>query len=631
MTRSSHILLVILAMTLMAFVGAGCVEPLRPEDKPAGKTVLLPLQIHLPAGSRVATKAISDGEVAGLAEESNLLTLQVWAYSHPLKRESEMSAEEKDLFLNESPVAYLNVPNVSVLERLDENTSVEVSMIIPEYILSRSEEALKLDFYVLGNGASVSVGSEQSKLKRSEIREVIFEGIDFGTNSAETNFGGVPADGLPLACFFDNRGSGYDISFLKTDPHPTQERMEEMGRVWPEMELARSVARMRFLFAQAEGMTGNHIDSIKLFNFDSPDDPGVIPTKTFVFPREETTDIALPNGIAYETVTWGSVYSGLIMDGGIGEMDDPTILCSNSELMRNMSAQFYDTYVNTCIDSGWVTPKVMYLRESDRPIKGRIYYNGRRGEGDVLVEASRTVDFNMVGLGFPDRTNFYRNHSWTVYAYMIGQHMEVDVRLDDWVLPWVQQEAVKIDGVTTVNVDQDGKFITDTPYQQADSLKYYNTGNVVYKDNGKPKKKWINVFVSEAGAAGVTGRVVIYAPENGRLKVEPVAVDTTNFYPRLTEEQMADYADTSSTTYVTNWFDIDLTTEVINRSVDQSSGIPGLIGITVKPKSPLPAALNGPKAIKLSFFIEVTENGQTRRIAADSELIDDEYHFIINP
>lgn len=631
MTRSSHILRVLLAMALLAFVGAGCVEPLRPEDKPAGKSLLLPLQIHLPAGSRAATKAISDGEVAGLAEESNLHTLQVWAYSHPLKRENEMSAEERDLFLNESPVAYLNVPNVSVLERLDENTSVEVSMIIPEYILNRSEEALKLDFYVLGNGASVSVGSEQSKLKRSEIREVFFEGIDFGTNSAQTNFGGVPADGLPLACFFDNRGSGYDISFLKTDPHPTQERMEEMGRVWPEMELTRSVARMRFLFAETTGMTGNHIDSIKLFNFDSPDDPGVIPTKTFVFPREEATDIALPDGYSYETVTWGSVYSGLLMDGEIGEMDDPTILCSNSELMRNMSAQFYDTYVNKCIDSGWVTPKVMYLRESNRPIKGRIYYNGQRGEGDVLLEASRTVDFNMVGLGFPERTNFYRNHSWTVYAYMIGQHMEVDVRLDDWVLPWVQQEAVKIDGSATVNVDQDGKFITDTPYQQADSLKYSNTGYVVYKDNGKPKKKWINVFVSEAGAGGVTGRVVIYAPENGRLIVEPVAVDTTNFYPRLTEEQMADYANPSSPTYVTNWFDIDLTTDVINRSVDQPSGIPGLIGITVKPKNPLPAALNGPKAIKLSFSIEVTENGQTRRIAADSELIDDEYHFIINP
>ena len=407
--------------------------------------------------------------------------------------------------------------------------------------------------------------------------------------------------------------------------------MEEMGRVWPEMELTRSVARMRFLFAETTGMTGNHIDSIKLFNFDSPDDPGVIPTKTFVFPREEATDIALPDGYSYETVTWGSVYSGLLMDGEIGEMDDPTILCSNSELMRNMSAQFYDTYVNKCIDSGWVTPKVMYLRESNRPIKGRIYYNGQRGEGDVLLEASRTVDFNMVGLGFPERTNFYRNHSWTVYAYMIGQHMEVDVRLDDWVLPWVQQEAVKIDGSATVNVDQDGKFITDTPYQQADSLKYSNTGYVVYKDNGKPKKKWINLFVSEAGAGGVTGRVVIYAPENGRLIVEPVAVDTTNFYPRLTEEQMADYANPSSPTYVTNWFDIDLTTDVINRSVDQPSGIPGLIGITVKPKNPLPAALNGPKAIKLSFSIEVTENGQTRRIAADSELIDDEYHFIINP
>ena len=151
MTRSSHILRVLLAMALMAFVGAGCVEPLRPEDKPAGKSLLLPLQIHLPAGGRLATKAIPNGEVVGSAEESALYSLQVWAYSHPLKRESEMSAEESALFLNESPVAYLNVPNVSVLERLDENTSVEVSMIIPEYILNRSEEALKLDFYVLGD------------------------------------------------------------------------------------------------------------------------------------------------------------------------------------------------------------------------------------------------------------------------------------------------------------------------------------------------------------------------------------------------------------------------------------------------------------------------------------------------
>lgn len=72
-----------------------------------------------------------------------------------------------------------------------------------------------------------------------------------------------------------------------------------------------------------------------------------------------------------------------------------------------------------------------------------------------------------------------------------------------------------------------------------------------------------------------------------------------------------------------------MTTNVIDRRVDEGSGIPGLIGITVKRKNPAPGTQSGRKAIKLSFEIEVMENGQPRRISADSELIDDEYHFII--
>lgn len=632
MTRSSHILTLMLAMLLMAFAGAGCVEPLHPDDRRDDRQgVRLPIQIRLPAGVMPATKAM-DGPVRGLEKESALYSLQVWAFSHPYKPESELTEEEKEGYLNESAIAYINVSDVNVLNNTGEGATVVVSLFIPDYVLSRPDEKMKLDFYVLGNGESIG-WNNAGVLKREAMRDAVFKrdpllGVDyFGVNEALGAFDKIPTSGLPMSCFYDNRGTGFDISFLKTDPDPTDTRMEELGRVWPSMELTRSVSRMRFLFAQATGMTGNAIDSIKIFDFDNAADAGLIPEENYVFPRESAIDIALPDGVAYQSLEWGSIYSGLV--GIIGQMDDPMVLCSNSDVMQGMSAQFFDTYVQNLLNQPGNKPtlKTLYLRESDRPIKGRIYYNGRRENGEI-VTPSKSVDFSMVGLGFPDRTNFYRDHSWTVYAYMIGQHMQVDVRLDDWVVPWTREE-VKINGEETVNVDQDGKFIPDPDaVMVADTLRDPISGAPLMKGNGKPQKKWFNVEVP-AGDAGVTGRVVIYAPEGGKLIVTPVAVDTTEFYPRLTPEGRAAYQDPTDSTYVTNWFDISLTTDEISRTyVDPETRIPGLIGITIKRKNLVPGQ-GGIKAIKLSFAVKVKEGD--RLISADSEIIDDEYHFFYEP
>lgn len=613
MTRRSHILLGMLAMALMAFAGAGCVEPLRPEEKQNGREgIQIPIRIFLPSPNRYATKAVSGGQVTALDDESALHSLQVWAFTHPTKPESAMSASERELFLNETSITDLYVPDLSVLGHQDVIESIELNMVIPRYILRREDEALKLDFYVLGNGASIG-WDNTAMFTRGQLREVVINTDYFGTKYSQDadnfvdNYNLFPANGLPMACFFDNRGNGYDISFLKNNLTPTPEQMEEMGRVWPEMELSRSVARMRFLFAQATGMK-THIDSIRIFNFENANDPGLIPSDAHVFPREDASNaISLPDGVNYETLSWGIGTDPLVTY--VGQMDDPTILCSNSELMRGASAQFFEDRVQEYIGTQpqQLTPLVVYLRESDRPIKGIIYYNGNRASGIP----SQTVEFTMEGLGFPDQTNFYRNHSWTVYSYAIGQHMEVDVRLDDWVVPWSRSEAI-INGENTVNVDQDGKFITDAP-MQADSLRWDN-GDVKYRPNSsKPEKKWFNVPVP-AGDDGVMGRIVIYAPYNGQLIVTPVPVDPAEFWPRLGPEGNADAAD---------WFDISLTPDRIG--VDPGSSIPGLIRITIKRKNGTPP---GRKAIRLSFSVKVSE---TQTIAADSELIDDEYHFIIDP
>lgn len=612
MRERSHILCFLLAMACLAFAGAGCVEPLYPDDGERRDGVRLPIQIFLP-GSGYATKA-AGGPVAGYPSESAVKSLQIWAFRHPYKKESEMTEEERSAFLNEGSISYLTIPQFNVTNWTDEHDvlqSVQVSMFIPSHVFrsTSNPDSLKLDFYVLGNGGSVGFESAGSRT-RNELRSKVFEGNYFGTQYPDTT---VPPTGLPITTFFDNRGSGFDISFLRTEPNPTEEQMEEMGRVWPTMELSRSVSRIRFLFSKASGLSNTAIDSIRLFNFDDAVDPGLIPTSSFLFPREnDTEEISLPSGVQYETAVLKNDLGGSVISR-IGEMDDPTILCSNSSLMRNMSAAFFEDYVKKAANEGKVTSKIIYFRESDRPIKGIIYYGGYRNPNTGEVTPSHTAEFTMVGLGFPDRTNFYRNHSWTVYGYFLGQHMQIAVTLDDWVMPWTKEE-VTIDGTASVNVDQDGKYITDAE-MTPDSLKN-ESGYVITKKNGKPQKKWFNVLVPDDGV-GVEGRVVIYAPDQGELVVRAVPVDNEEFYPRI-----------SDNTDAASWFVIEQTATTIDRS--RINQVPGLIGITVKrkPGMGLPPEK---KAIKLSFFVNVIENGMPRTIDANSELIDEEYHFIIDP
>lgn len=349
-----------------------------------------------------------------------------------------MTPEEKELFLQEKSIAYLNVPDVSVLDSPDPNTSLLVSLVLPSYLFSRPDEYLKLDFYVLGNGESIgweNVGA----LKRSSMRDTVFSGDYFGTNKSRSvyypSFDQVPAGGLPMACFFDNNGQGFDISFLKTNPIPTDEQMAAAGRAWPSMTLTRSVARMRFLFARSMGMTGVAIDSVMLYDYGNVENPGVIPAGSFVFPRENppSSGIAMPEGVLYETLTWGSFYSGL--ERNIGQMEDPLVLSVDGPVMQGKSAAYFEQYVQDLLDQPGVlnkpTSKVLYLRESDRAIKGRIYYNGKRDDDNKLVTPSRSVEFTMENQDFPNTTNFYRNHAWTVYAFFFDS-LNVNVSVVPW-------------------------------------------------------------------------------------------------------------------------------------------------------------------------------------------------------
>lgn len=612
MRHRSLSLKIVLALVFLTLAGPGCVEPLTWEQRSAAPTVPLPIRLYIPVGEMPATKAGASGSVLGVGEESTLFDLQVWAFSHLADDADAATRAELE---NEGALAYLHMPDMFFKEWRDNNNvaqTLDVILNVPQFVIDRAEgdRELKVDFYVLANGQSVGFDySDAGRLKRHEIQNMTFGNPGdntadwFGTTSPRTS---VPLDaGLPITAFYNNRGTGYDISFLRSNKNPTPREMAEMGREWPVITLTRAVSRMRFLFSQATGLTDLSIVSVELA--DLRDETGVIPSSEYLFPREDpATVIELPTGHTYTTLSLGSEAFPLLLNSSIGQMDDPTLLCSESEVTRGMSAQFYEDYLQTAIKNNQASAVNLYLRESDKPIMGRIHYK--------LGTDAYVATFHMDPADI-ENTNFYRNRSWTVYGYIIGKHLEISVEVDKWVLPWTRMSE-KTDEQNSVNVDQDGRFLVNAQgekFGRLDGTSYLN--------------------IPVPAGEGLTGTLYIYAPVGGQLQVIPQAVSV--------------YESNNENTDATDWFTVSIqswtasgqeVTQSVNGTVTSTNPAPagyincdqqaGLMKVTVQrnpAKTTLPDQM---KAIMLSFKA-ITASGKP--IDANSEVVDDEYHFILNP
>ena len=414
--------------------------------------------------------------------------------------------------------------------------------------------------------------------------------------------------GLPMSCFFNNGGQGFDLTFLKFDftadqltyvkRHHGQAYDEDdsdfialglttaqinylkshcvSAGVWnwfslsPSVTLTRAVSKLRFVFAKTRGLMETQIVSVELVDYN--DESYVIPSQSYLFPREtDPEDFALP-GNDYVKVSMGSSRLPLLLNDDIKEDPNPVRLSGTSTIEdpyfgqpASMSAQQYDNFLTAWIDEDIETEKLLYLRETDKPIKGRIHYK--------LGESYNTATFNMLGIG---ASNLHRNYSWTVYAYYSTDPRRLEV--ETYVLPWDDKLSGSIGVLNPVNVDQDGKLLVDP-----------NTATVSN----------FRVEVPAAPGAAVA-RVVIYSPEGGQLLVTPKG-DTEAFTVTITDKD----GNTPP--------DIDK----INRNRDG-----GEMYIRVARSA---SATSG-KSMQLSFRIKLPGG---RVISADSELIDDNYTFVI--
>lgn len=347
--------------------------------------------------SRAENIGKDDETQANPNAESDIHSIKVWVF----KSGTGASA---------NPIAY----------KEDTPTSVDGSTVNRTYTLNlrflrkiNGEELKKIDLYILANSESTNM-ADKLKVKdfrsitRADLQDVTFDDPFGITTEGKAQTTEVPKGlGLPISRAITN---------IEIVDHVADTEIEAKSK-GISIPLVRAVSKLHFYFARkdaAAALTENvRVTRIEI-------DGNTFPKESYVFPDEEKYDEANANKSAtrgkYGTPDY--VTTPLTLDGventGIKAVTDPeTYKRGPSEI-----AQAYMDRMNNEIGGH----DLSYLRETNKPIKGTIYY--KLAEGDY--ERSKTFTI-------PSSGNAIRNRELVVYGYFLQGGA---LCLDWQVMPW---------------------------------------------------------------------------------------------------------------------------------------------------------------------------------------------------
>ena len=332
-------------------------------------------------------KILADNETdANPTQESDIHNIKVWVFKSDTGDEA-------------TPISYK-------AETLSEVKNGNYTLNLRFLRKIGGEEVKKIDLYILANSESINMldqmkGKDLRSVTRKDLKEVSFTS-PFGINSdgtAETQK--VPAGkGLPIS---------RAITEISVDSHvaDTEEGAKDKGIKIP---LVRAVSKLHFYFARKSGTDAN-TSQVKVTRIEV--EGYTIPTASYVFPDEAeynedgynqdvTSQKYNSSGTSYVPTTLN--LAG-VENTDIKEVDDPESFIKKS----NQSAQAYlDAFKNAGISS----QNLCYLRETNKAIRGTIYYSLDGG----ATEKSET--FNI-----PSEGNAIRNRELVVYGYFLNGQM----------------------------------------------------------------------------------------------------------------------------------------------------------------------------------------------------------------
>lgn len=339
----------------------------------------------------------NDETQANPNQESDIHSIKVWVFKSGTKREAK-------------PIAY----------KEDTPTAVDGKPVNGNYTLNlrflrkiNGEELKNIDLYILANSESTNMteklnGKDLRSITREELQDVTFDNPFGITEEGKAQTTEVPGKGLPISRAITN------IAIAK---HVADTEIEAKNK-GISIPLVRAVSKLHFYFARKAGeeaMTGN----VKVTRIEI--DGNTFPKESYVFPDEEDYTTAKNNKDAtykkYENPDY--VDTPLKLDGventGIKAVADPLAYKRDE---KTETAQAYMDRMNKEIGGH----DLSYLRETNKPIKGTIYY--QLADDDFV----RSKEFTI-----PSSGNAIHNRELVVYGYFLQGGA---LCLDWQVMPW---------------------------------------------------------------------------------------------------------------------------------------------------------------------------------------------------
>lgn len=276
------------------------------------------------------------------------------------------------------------------------------------------EELKNIDLYILANSESTNMADKLNGKDLRSITRADLQGVTFDDPFGITSEGKAETTKVP-------EGKGLPISRAITNiaiaDHVADTEIEAKNK-GISIPLARAVSKLHFYFARKAGddaMTEN----VKVTKIEI--DGNTFPTESYVFPDEENHADADANKTAtsnkYGTPSY--VPTLLKLDGvkntGIKAVADPLTYKRDE---KTETAQTYMDRMNKEIGGH----NLSYLRETNKPITGKIYYQLADG-GSVKSR----------GFTIPSSGNAIRNRELVVYGYFLQGGA---LCLDWQVMPW---------------------------------------------------------------------------------------------------------------------------------------------------------------------------------------------------
>lgn len=339
----------------------------------------------------------NDETQANPNQESDIHSIKVWVFKSGTGASANPIAykEDKPSAVDGKPVNSTYTLNLRFLRKIN------------------GEELKNIDLYILANSESTNMAD---KLKGKDLRSITradLQGVTFDNPFGITSEGKAQTTEVP-------NGKGLPISRAITNieiaKHVADTEIEAKDK-GISIPLVRAVSKLHFYFARKAGDDAL-TDNVKVTRIEI--DGNTFPTESYVFPDEEDYTKANANKAAtsnkYGTPSYVSTLLKLdgVENAKIKAVADPLAYKRG----ETETAQTYMDRMNKDIGEH----NLSYLRETNKPITGKIYYQLAEGG----IEDSR--EFTI-----PSSGNAIRNRELVVYGYFLQGGA---LCLDWQVMPW---------------------------------------------------------------------------------------------------------------------------------------------------------------------------------------------------